>query len=78
MLLKLTGEDHIKQLLLPLTTSVNTSLTTSSGASKVTENPAVFQLELSDWTAVGEGVLIPFEHVTITGYLGEGMYEHVT
>ena len=50
----------------------NSTTTTSSGVSNVTEDSAVFQLDLEDWATVGEGVLIPFERVTITGHLGEG------
>lgn len=37
-------------------------------------NNDVFQLDLADWKAVGEGALVPFEHITITGQLGEGKF----
>ena len=55
---------------------VTSIATMSSGATSVEENSAMFQLELSDWATVGEGVLIPFDHITITGYLGEGIYSN--
>lgn len=48
----------------PVTTRPNESGTETS--------TDVFQLDLADWKAVGEGVLVPFEHITITGQLGEG------
>ena len=66
------GNREVERSILPVT-AVSSTTGTSSGASNMTENSAVFQLDLADWAAVGEGVLIPFEHVTITGHLGEGI-----
>ena len=60
----------VERSVLPVT---NSTTTTSSGASNATENSAVFQLDLADWATVGEGVLIPFDRVTIIGHLGEGV-----
>ena len=54
---------------------MNTSATTSSEASNVAETTDVFQLELSDFATVGEGAVIPFDLLTITGHLGEGNKE---
>ncbi|CAI8014185.1 Hepatocyte growth factor receptor, partial [Geodia barretti] len=65
---------EVERSILPVTASTTA---TSSGASNTTENSAVFQLDLADWAAVGEGVLIPFERVTITGHLGEGAFGYV-
>ena len=64
---------EVERSILPVTASTTA---TSSGASNTTENSAVFQLDLADWAAVGEGVLIPFERVTITGHLGEGIHTY--
>ena len=62
------GSQDIQPTILPIANStINSNESTA-------ENANMFQLDLADWRSVGEGVLIPFERVTITGKLGEGEF----